>query len=169
MSSEISGYLQIVIGLIGIILTITNARSLVPDFDLFTKAQGAPPGLDNFSGFLRILIVILLLILMIFLLSMGFSVTLGAIYETLGAKYPILAASMTIISLIALALTVAMALYRYRFWVSGFIGSVGSGVAATVAAVNDDLSTFWTTVVIFLFAFGTTGVGTLITYLETDD
>jgi type III secretory pathway component EscU len=166
MSSEISGYIQIVIGLTGIIITLVNVQRLIPDINLFTNAKGAPPELHNFSSFMRVLIVVILLLLMLFLLGMGFAVTLSTVYRSLGAQYPLLSASMTILTLTSLAVTLAMALYRYRFWVAGFVGSAGGFVLATVAALNDDLANFWGTVAAVLFFFAITGFGTLITYAE---
>jgi hypothetical protein len=53
-ASEISGYVQIVLGLVGIALTITNIRKLVPDIELFAGQKELRRGwimLRAFFGF----------------------------------------------------------------------------------------------------------------------
>jgi hypothetical protein len=164
--AEVIGYVQIIVGLVGIVLTLINVKKLVPDIELFTNQKGAPPGLDNFAGFVRILTVTTILALMIFLVCVGFSVTLSTAYEALGAKFPLLSASLTIFSLISFSTTVTIALYRNRFWVAGLVGTLGCGLCALVAAVNSDIGAFWGTMAGFLIIFAVTGVGTLISFLE---
>jgi len=160
--ADISGYLQIAIGIVGIVLTLANVRKLVPDIEYFSKGTGAPPELDNLSGFIRVLIVFLLLVLMIFLISFGFSVVLSQAYTSLGAKYPLLSSSMTILSLMALSITFTLAAYKNSFWVPGILGSLASGLLSLIAAVNLDISTFWTALIVSLIIFLFVGLITLV-------
>jgi hypothetical protein len=166
-AADVSGYVQILIGVVGIVLTLTNIRSLVPDIDHFTKGKGAPPELDNLSGFIRVYVVIFLLILMVFLICFGFSVTISALYEGLSAKFPLLAASMTTMGLIALTLTITLSSYRNRFWVPGVVGTFSAMVLSIISAVNPDISVFWTTFVVLSVVFLVTGVATAVgPYIE---
>lgn len=165
-AAEISGYVQIVIGLIGIALTITNIRKLVPDINLFAGKNGAPPGLDNASGFLRILLLFCLLNFTAFLICMGFSITLSSVYKSLSANSPLLSSSMTIAAIVSMSVTSAMGLYRIRFWVPGFVGSTGLAACAIVSAVTPSMDVFWTAAGISLALVAVTGLGVFISFLE---
>lgn len=164
--TEISGYIQIVLGLIGIVLTITNVRKLVPDIDLFVNQNGLPPELESSSGFIRIAFLFLLITTTVFLICAGFSITLSTVYKALEASHPILSSSMTIGSIVSMSVTAAMALYKIRFWVAGFVGTTGCAASAVAAAVAADIGTFWVVVGITLALVAITGIGTLMSYLK---
>jgi hypothetical protein len=165
-ASEISGYIQIVLGLIGIFLTITNIRKLVPDINLFTGGNGVPPGLDNTSGFLRIVLLLCLLNITAFLICMGLTVTLSTLYQNLLASHAVLASSMTIASIIAMSVSSAMAMYRIRFWIPGFVGTVGAAACAIAAATSVEIEPFWVAAVLTLVLLAFTGLGVLVSFIE---
>lgn len=152
-ASEISGYLQIILGIAGIVLTLTNIQRLIPDIEHFTRGKGAPPELDNVAGFARLYIVLFLLVLMMFLICFGLSVTASTLYKALGAKFPLLSSTMTIVAIVSLSLTVTLASFRNRFWVPGIIGTLASAILAVVSAVNPEINAFWSIIVISTIIF----------------
>ena len=161
-SADVIGYIQIVVGIVGIILTLTNFQNLVPEVGHFANGRGAPPELDNLSGFIRVSIVLTILLLMLFMITFGFSVVLSQAFAVLGARFPQLSSVMTIISLLSLSITLALAAFRNSYWISGVVGALGSGLGAIVAAVNDDLGTYWLVTSIFIVLFLITGAITVI-------
>ena len=160
-SYDVSGYLQIAIGIVGIVLTLVNVQKLVPDIEQFTKGTGAPPELDNLSGFFRVCIVLTLLLLMLFLIAFGFSVVLSEAYKGLGAKYPQLSAAMTVAALLSLSVSLSLAAYRNSYWISGIVGTLGAGLGAVISAVNPDIGTYWTVATLFTIAFLVSGAFTV--------
>ena len=126
----------------GIVLTLVNVQKLVPDIEHFTKGKGAPPELDNISGFIRVAVVLTLLVFMLFLIAFGFAVVLSQAYQTLGAKYAQLSSAMTVLTLVALSITFSLAAYKDLYWISGIVGTLGIGIGAVIAAVNPNWGHF---------------------------
>lgn len=161
-SADISGYIQIILGIVGIVLTLTNVQKLVPDIQHFTKGKGAPPELDNLSGFIRVVVVFTLLVLMFFLIAFGFSVVLSQAFNALGAVFPQLSSAMTILSLLSLSITLALAAYKNSYWIPGVVGTTGSALSAIISAVNPDLGTYWIVTSIFIALFLISGAITVL-------
>jgi len=100
---EISGYIQIVVGVVGIVLTLLTAPSVIDAFGDVASGEGLPPALNSFSGGVRVFAVMLVLCLLVLLVAVGASITLSTLFKAAGATHPILSASCLVLGVLGMA------------------------------------------------------------------
>jgi hypothetical protein len=135
---EISGYVQIVIGLVGIVLTLLTAPSILDAFGHVTAGQGLPREFNTVSGGIRVFGVMVVLGVLLLLVIIGASITLSTFFKAAGAGHPTLAASWLVLGIFGMAATATLGLFRSPLWVPGFVGSLGALLIAAAAMDKDD-------------------------------
>ena len=161
---EISGYIQIVVGIIGIVLTLLTAPTILDAFGSIASGKEMPVEFANASGVIRIFCVLFILFILLLLVVMGMAITLSTIFKALGASNPTLASLLGVIGIVSLALTATLAVLGVRFWVPGAVGTLGLFVMSFVACADDDqYGNVAGTAIAFLLLFFVTGLGTLMT------
>lgn len=155
---NLAAYIEIVIGVIGIALTLLTAPDLLKVAGLASVESGVPPELRGAEGAIRLFSVMFVLIVMVFLVLIGTSMLLSNLLERLGACYPFGSALTAVASLIGLAVTITLGLLESSLWVPGFVGTLGLAVVSIVASIDDGkdeqkLGSTLTTTIIFLVLF----------------
>jgi hypothetical protein len=160
---EISGYVQIVIGLVGIVATLLTAPAILDAFGQVTAGQGLPQEFNNVSGAIRVFGVMLVLGVLLLLVVMGASITLSALFKAAGAGHPTFAASALILGVCGMAATATFGVFRSPLWVPGFVGSLGAllSAGAAMGKGDPDGTVPGTISVIFLILVLITGAGAL--------
>jgi len=166
---EISGYIQIVVGLVGIVLTILTAPALLDAVGQVSSGEGMPAEFSGVGGAIRVFCVLMILFVLVLLVILGLSTTLSALTRALGAKHPFLAALTAVAALVSLAVTVTLGAFESAFWAAGFVGSLGWCVLSFVACRDgEDLKSFSDTGVTFVILLLATGLGTLFFQMGVD-
>lgn len=119
--SEISGYVQTVIGAIGIIVTILASPAMLDAFGQIGSSNGLPSEFGGISGAVRIFAVLFVLFCFVLLLMIGLSLVLSTVFRALGSGYPFLTGLFAIATVMCLAVTVTLAVLDVNFWITGFI------------------------------------------------
>lgn len=161
---EISGYVQIVIGLVGIVVTLLTAPTILDAFGQVTAGQGLPPEFNTVSGAIRIFGVMLVLAILVLLVIIGASITLSTFFKAAGAGHPTFAASALVIGLFGMATSATFGIFRNPLWVPAFVGSFGALLSAGAAMGSNDPEGEVPAgiAVVFLILFLITGIGALI-------
>lgn len=160
---EVQGYVNIVIGAIGIAVTILTAPSLLDTLSHIGGGGAIPKELASVGGAIRIFAVLFILIVFMAVLLFGLSVTLSSVFRAFEAKHPTISAMLCVSSLTALAVTMTLAFLDNIFWVPGFVGTIGLVVAMLTSLRDDDEhGGTWGVIALFLFLFFGTGFFTLL-------
>ena len=157
MSATALSYLQILIGFVGILLTLLNIRRILPEFEFLAEHKVAPDELRNLSSFLRILMVLILVVFLFFLCAMGLVVILAQMFVAFGAQQPFLTSTLAIGSLIALCTSVALAILKMNYWIPGTMATFGLGFASLNAALDPEPGVIWPPLALFSFMFFISG------------
>jgi hypothetical protein len=161
---EISGYVQIVIGIVGIVLTLLTAPTILDAVGAVSSGGGMPADFAGASGAIRIFAVLTILFVLGLLVVLGAAITLSTLFRALGAHHPVVAAFGITCGTLALAVTATLAILGIRFWVAGFVGTLGLFVVGVVACKDEpELQGVGIAALIGLALFLITGLGTLIT------
>jgi hypothetical protein len=160
MSSDLLGYVNMAIGLVGIVLTLFTAPTVL-HLGAKVRTEALPAEFQGIGGVLRAVGVLLLLTTFGFLLGLGMTMTLVTVTKTLGAVYPTLVAVLMVGALFSTAASLALALYRNPLCIPGVVGVLGLATLALIAALTEDRSPFWIAFVIFMIAFSIMGFAAL--------
>jgi hypothetical protein len=161
-SIEISGYVQIVIGIAGIGVTMLTAPASLDAMNRVRIGEGLPSEFGGASGMVRVFAITFAFTVFTFLIGLGLSVTLSTIARAMGAANPMLMSAMMIGALFCLATSGTLAIYRSPFAVPGFVGSVLLVILSCVAALQATSEGFWPTLAFGTVIFMVTGVASLI-------
>jgi hypothetical protein len=160
---EISGYIQIVLGIVGIVTTILTAPQLLDAVGTISAGGTMPSEFQGASGAIKIFCIMLILSVLTFLVTFGVAITLSTLTKALGAHHPLIASTGLTVGLVASALTTTLAVLRIPYWVPGFVGSLGLFVVGFVACRDDErlnATAFASLASIVVFLL--TGLGTII-------
>lgn len=161
---EISGYVQIVVGIVGIIATLLTAPTILDAVGSLTAGGAMPAEFAGASGAIRIFSVLAILFVLALLVVLGVAVTLSTLFGSLGAHHPVIAALGITCGTLALAVTTTLAILGIRFWVAGFVGTMGLIALGAVACKDgEQLHGVGITGLVGVVLFLVTGFGTLIT------
>ncbi|SRR5258705_3337107 len=160
---EISGYVQVVIGLVGIVITLLTAPSILDAFGQVTAGHGLPNEFNTVSGAIRVFGVMLVLAVLLLLTIMGASITLSTLFKATGAGHPTFAATALVLGVFGMAATATFGVFRSPLWVPGFVGSLGALLSGGAAMGKDDPdgTAPGMLALIFLILFLMSGLGTL--------
>ncbi len=161
MSTELLGYLNMAIGLVGIVLTALTAPSLL-HLGAKIRTEALPGEFAGLGAVVRTLSVLLVLTTFMFLLGLGMAMTLTQVTEPLGAARPILTATLIVGALYSAAATCALAIYRNGLAIPGVVGTVGLGAVSFVAALSDEPNAFGLAFTMVIVVFLGTGFFTLM-------
>lgn len=160
--TEISGYIQIVVGAVGIVLTLLTAPSILDAFGEVAAGEGLPPALNSVRGGIQVFGVMLILSVLVLLVVVGASITLSTLFKAAGATRPILSASCLVVGAIGMAGSASLGIFGHLLWVPAFIGSFGALLVSTIAAHEKPESDAAIGVgVLFVMLFLLTGLFTL--------
>jgi len=157
---EISGYVQIIVGVIGTVVTVLTAPSMLDAVDAMGSGQVLPPEFAGVGGAMRIFSVVFVLAAFLFLIALGLAITFSTLTKALGAQFPLICAAMAVGALVAFAATITLAALGTPLWKPGFVGGLSLVILAIVAGAHNGLEAFWIVgaicALIFLFmAMGT--------------
>lgn len=152
MHGELAGYLQMAIGLAGIVVTILATPNFLSAANE-AKSDGAGPlQLNGFAPAIRLFCIVFVLIVFGFLIAMGLSLTLNSLAVALGAERPFLSASMIVAALISLSVSLTLHIYG-KAWTPALIGTATLTAMSLIAAMNSNPVLLWSIA----------GIGTLVT------
>lgn len=160
---EISGYVQIVIGVLGTAATLLTASSFIDAFGMVAATGQMPHQFVGASGTIRIFSVLVLLFVFLLLVALGMGVTLSTLVKALGANHPVLVSLAAVLGVLSLAATATLAITGSSYWVAGFVGSLGL-LTISIISCRDDNRHHRASIaaLAFLVIFLATGAGTLI-------
>lgn len=161
LDAQLQGYLNMAIGLGGIVLTILGAPHLIGLKSLI-RVEKIEPNFGAFSESIRNFAATLVLLTFVFLLALGMSLTLIPIARILGAEFPVPTAIFTVGTVFSIALTLTLAIRRIALWVPGLIGTLALGTFGFVAATQSDITLLGGFFGLFLALFLITGIGALL-------
>jgi lysylphosphatidylglycerol synthetase-like protein (DUF2156 family) len=165
--SEVSGYVQIVIGAIGIVVTILTAPAMLDAIGQIGGPSGLPPEFAGVSGAVRIFSVLFVLFAFAMLLMLGLALVMVPVFRSLGSAHPFLTGFFTVATVVSLAMTATLAALGINYWIAGFVASL-SLIWMTFATLEKDkedeeyggiavVATVGS--IIFLFVGGITAMG----------
>lgn len=136
--AELSGWIQVVIGLVGLYFTVVNGG---PALDAIAQvgAGGVLP--DDFAGTqgaIRVFLFLLTVATTLGLIFVGLGILLGTIFRHVGAKMPLHAAFSFISAIAILCLTFSLAIFDAPIWPITSLLFVLCIVLTVVAANNED-------------------------------
>ncbi|MBB4097878.1 hypothetical protein [Sphingomonas kyeonggiensis] len=167
---EVSGYIQIVVGIIGIVVTILTAPAMLDAIGSIASGQSLPHEFSNVSGILRVFCVIFILIILMTLIIFGMSITLSSLLNILGANHPMMASTFFILGVTAFSVTATLGLFKILLWIPGVVGAIGCLVVFLVACFDDEkMENIWGTFGICIFVFLATGFVTVLAMTSTSD
>jgi hypothetical protein len=166
LDAQLQGYLNMAIGLGGIVLTILGAPHLI-GLKTLIPTEKIEPNFGAFSESIRNFSATLVLLTFVFILALGMSLTLIPIASILGAEFPVPTAIFTVGTVFSIALTLTLAIRRVALWVPGLIGTLALGTFAFVTATQSDITLLGGFFGLFLVLFLISGVGALIA-MHTD-
>lgn len=158
---ELSGYVQIVIGIVGIVLTLLTAPSILDAIDALGAGQALPREFAGIGGAIRIFSVVFVLVALVFLVSLGLSITLSTLASGLGAYHPMLCAGMAVGALICFSISITLAALGTPIWVPSLACAVALTILSVVAAADSHLPHFWVTGSIFVGILFLIGLATI--------
>lgn len=166
--AEISGYVQIVIGAVGIIVTVLASPAMLDALGQIGPSGNLPPEFSGISGAVRIFAVLFVMLCFVLLLMIGLALVLSAVFRALGSGHPFLTGFFAIATVVCLAVTVTLAVISINYWIAGFIASfmlVWMTFASTEKAEEDgSASSSLGTIgligsILFLITGGITAIG----------
>jgi hypothetical protein len=168
---ELSGYVQIVIGLVGIIVTLLTAPTILDAFGQLTGGHGLPSEFNSVSGGIRIFAVMVVLAMLVMLVVIGASITLSTLFTAAGAGRPMLAASCVVVGVFGMALCATFGALQSLLWIPAFVGSLGVLLvgAASMGTKDPSGETAATIAALFIVIFLMTGLGTVASMNKPDD
>lgn len=159
---EISGYVQIVIGMAGIGVTMLTAPHVFDAASRIRAGEGLPREFSGAAGFVRVFTITFALVVFTFLIGLGLAVTLATVARAMGSAWPMLTASLLIGAVLGIALTATFAIYRSNLAAPAFVGSVLLIVLGMVAALHRDLDGFWGAMGVGIAIFIATSLGAIM-------
>ncbi|MFN4097309.1 MAG: hypothetical protein ACK4GG_11130 [Sphingomonas sp.] len=166
---EISGYLQIVVGVVGIIVTVLTAPAMLDAVGGLASGQAMPQEFRSVSGFIRVFCVLFVLVALLMMILIGMSITLGTLFKALNANHPTTAATLLVLAILASTISVTLAVFATYFWVPGVIASVGLTVMFLTACLDEkELSNTALAGVVTLFMFFGAGFVVLLATVVGD-
>lgn len=161
--AEISGWLQVIIGLVGLYFTVTNSAPALNALSSLSAGQGLPAEFDGAQGFIKVFLLILALSVLLSLVLIGVAILLAAVFRGLGAARPVHTAFSLMMSLLFAACGLTAAVYGNSTWVFAILFMLSCWVIAGIAGVsagNDpEGDPFW--VCLFLLGAASVVVGGL--------
>jgi hypothetical protein len=155
---EISGYIQIVIGIVGIVVTVLTAPAMLDALGNVGGKGALPPEFAGVGGAIRIFSVLFVLIVMILVVLLGLSITISTLAKALGACHPLAVALCTTLGASALAVTITLGVIGSSLWIPGFVGFLGLALCSlTACRDNEKLESTTITAGIFVVLFLITG------------
>lgn len=153
--TEISGWIQVVTGLVGLYFTVTSSAPALQALNQLGTSGGLPAEFQGAQGFIKVFLVLLAIIVLLCLVLIGLSILLGALFRGLGAKAPQHASFALVMALVFMAISLTLGVFGHALWlVTGMIGLL-LGLVAGVAAADGTQDSIW----------GTVGVGTFVILL----
>jgi hypothetical protein len=160
-SLELSGYIQIVVGVVGIIVTLLAAPSFLDGISKIRKGGTLPPEFDGVGGALRVFAIIAVLLVLLFMVAVGLVVTLSTLTVAMGAVHPHATSACLIAALLFYTVTLTLVAYRQPLWLPAFVGGCWLLAYSLIAALTEDLSLLILMAIPFAFAFVISGVAAL--------
>lgn len=165
--AEISGYVQIVIGAVGIIITILTSPTMLDAIGQIGNASSLPPEFSGASGAIRIFSVLFVLFAFTLLVMIGLAIVLAPVFQSAGSARPFLTAFFGVAAMTSLAVTATLAILSISYWVAGFVGA-GTLIWLSFTAGDHDprgqkmLVAAVVGSIVFLFVGGATAIGKAI-------
>jgi hypothetical protein len=170
MRQEIAGYLQMIIGAAGIVVTLLTAPALLDAIGQMSGPGSLPDEFTGASGAVRIFSVFFVLFCFCLLVILGLSVTVSTLAKSMGANHPFLTALFTVLAIVTLSITTSFAIMGIRFWVPAFVASLSFMWLIFAAATDDDeLGNVKGITILGSALFLITGLGALATMVERVD
>jgi hypothetical protein len=160
---ELSGYAQIVVGVVGILVTVFSAPSLLETFDTIGSGHSMPPELKTLTEGAKLFGLLLILLSLVFLMLLGIATTVSVALSKIGLPHPLLLSTVATGALFTLAVALTLALLGNPYWVAAFIAGFGMAVSAWVGVrTKFEEADFSITAGLFLLLFLGTGLVTLM-------
>lgn len=157
---DLIGYINMAVGIIGIVVSILTAPSLVETLGR-AKVTGGEDEFAKLGRGLRLFGSIMVLGTFVFVLTLGLGLTIRTVMIDVGSAAPGVVGSLLAAGLVAASLTISLRLVSSWHWVPGFVGTLGLALSALVAGVRGVGPELGGTVVFFILAFLVSGVGAL--------
>ena len=135
--SEVSGWLQVVIGLVGLYFTVTNSGPALEALSRMGTGQGLPVEFQGAQGFIKVFLLILALSVLIALVLIGLAVLLGSLFKGLGAKNPLHASFSMTAAIFFGSVGVTGAIFGNPVWVFAVLFMLSCLVLTGVAGIDD--------------------------------
>ena len=156
--AEASGWLQVIIGLVGLYFTVTNSAPALNALSSLSAGQGLPAEFDGAQGFIKVFLLILALSVLLSLVLIGVAILLAAVFRGMGGARPVHAALSLVMGLLFAACGLTAAVYGNSTWVFSILFMLSCWVIAGIAGVSDGADPegdpFW----ICLFILGAASV-----------
>ncbi|MDP2260649.1 MAG: hypothetical protein Q8J89_13135 [Caulobacter sp.] len=150
--AEISGWIQVVLAIVGLYFTIKQAYPAIDALGQVGFGKGLPSNFQGSQGAIQVFLVVLVLMTLLMLLFVGLAVILGALFRQLDAKSPRHAAFSLVASVVLGAATFSLAMFGSLVWIPGALLSVllmvGSGLAAVTSMEEEEGGLFWVLVIV---------------------
>lgn len=157
MTDAVLNYINIAVGMIGIVVTVLASPSIL-GLGASIKFEKLPQELKGFGSGIRLFGILLVLIVFVFILSLGIVLTLIPLASVLGAAQPVLLSVLAVAAIISAAITLALLLLHSPLSLPGIVGTIGLGVLATTAGIVADNRAIAILFSVFFFGFAVTGV-----------
>jgi hypothetical protein len=107
MTLDVAGYVNMAIGLAGIVVTLLASPSMLEAFSR-ARSEQLPPQLAGAGGVVRLASLIFVLLAFTLLVAIGLVVSLSSVASALGATAPVLCSTLLIAALFSLATTLTL-------------------------------------------------------------
>lgn len=143
MKTELVAYLQMAIGLAGIVVTLMATPSFLDGMYRIRAGEGLPDQFGGIAGGVRVFCIVFVMLVFAFLVVLGLSLALADVAIGLGAARPVLAAALMVAALGVTAATVTLAVYRLNAALPAALATVTLGGMSLLAALDPSPVLFW--------------------------
>ena len=157
MTASALNYVNIAVGMIGIVLTVLASPSIL-GLGARVRLEALPQEMKGLGAGLRLFGVLLVLIVFVSILALGIVLTLVPLAVKLEAAQPVLMSVLAVFAIISAAMTLALMLLDNPLGLPGIVGTIGLAVLATTAGMATDLRPFATLFGLFFTGFAITGI-----------
>lgn len=159
---EIAGYVQIVVGLVGIVLTALTAPAALDALGQISSGSGVPAEFAGVGGAIRVFVVLFVLIALLFLVALGFTITLSTLTRALGGANPLHVSGAIVCALLSFATCATLLVFSGMFWLPAFVGGLVLLIMGFVGANDPDGGDFWGVFGLGLIPFIVCGIIALV-------
>jgi hypothetical protein len=141
--AELSGWVQVVIGLVGLYFTVTQGGPALEAISAVGAGRALPPEFTGIHGGIRVFLFLLTLVTTLAFLLIGLGIVLGAVFRHVGAKMPLHGAYAVISAIVLLCASLSFAIFDILLWPITSLLALLCVVLSCIAGIDDEGEFFY--------------------------